>query len=140
MKFVTRWGDEKYDAHSMSRFKTLNLCCLDIWMVIGRTMLKQMGWSTFVQIAASQISVRNLRKPQMDINKSSPTICRKFQEEMESLETARVLGILMSLIPQPGSLYPRSFCARKYLSFLPPKWDLYCRIGVFSNYFNEAVL
>jgi hypothetical protein len=53
----------------MCRFKNLNLCCLDIYMVIGRTMLKQMGWSTFVQIAASQISGRNLRKPLMEINK-----------------------------------------------------------------------
>jgi hypothetical protein len=64
IKIIKRYSQ----ASSMSRFKNLNLCCLDMWIMIGRTMLKQMGWSTFVHIAASQISVRNLRKPLMDIN------------------------------------------------------------------------
>ena len=49
------------DTDNMSRFKNV-IWCLDVFAMIGRTMLKQMGWSTFVHIAASQISRKNLRK------------------------------------------------------------------------------
>lgn len=44
----------------------------------GRTTLKLTGWSTFVRTAAYQISVKNLRKLQMVINRLINAGVNKF--------------------------------------------------------------